>query len=100
MRLCGVSQGLIGALLLGAALANGYASRGAQPYSGTHPKRVLVQHLHLLGPRGNVQARPLSPSEHALLLADCCHGFPIETLPLHGQNSVLHAESDVCSVFW
>lgn len=49
----------MGALLLGAAVASGFASRAAQPYSGAHPKRVLVQHLHLLGPWGNVQARGL-----------------------------------------
>ena len=56
------AQALLGALLLCGAVAAGYASLAEQPYSERHPKRVLVQHLHVLGPRGGVQARlqPLS----------------------------------------
>jgi hypothetical protein len=54
----GLAQALIGALLLGGAVAAGYASLKEQPYSERHPKRILVQHLHLLGAHGNLQVAP------------------------------------------
>ena len=50
-----LAQALIGALLLGSAVASDWASRAEVPYSDAFPKRVLVQHLHVLGPDGGVQ---------------------------------------------
>ena len=87
----GAVQGLMGGLLLGAALANGYASQAAQPYSSTHPKRVLVQHLHLLGPRGDVQARAAAPycmpcCRHRIVAGAACRPASSESQDLHAQQ--------------
>ena len=62
MQLPLLEQALIGALLLGSAVASGWASRAEVPYSNAFPKRLLVQHLHVLAPDGRVQAL----SVHAL----------------------------------
>ena len=45
----------MGALLLGSAVAAGWASCAEVPYSDAFPKRILVQHLHTLGANGRVQ---------------------------------------------
>jgi hypothetical protein len=61
-----LAQALIGALLLGSALAAGWASRADVPYSDAFPKRVLVQHLHVLRPDGRVQVAPALPRLHGI----------------------------------
>lgn len=52
-------QRVILALLLVSAAAAAYASMAEHPYSDHFPKRIFLQHLHLLGPDGKVQVAPV-----------------------------------------
>jgi hypothetical protein len=46
---------ILGLLLVSAAAA-AYASSAEHAYSDAFPKRIMLQHLHLLGPDGAIQA--------------------------------------------
>ena len=52
------AQRVILGLLLTSAAAAVYASSADHPYSDAFPKRIMLQHLHLLAPDGSVQASP------------------------------------------
>ena len=50
-------------LLLVSAAAAAYASSAEHAYSDAFPKRIMLQHLHLLGPDGVIQARAAISSD-------------------------------------
>ena len=57
---CACAQRVILGLILVSVAAAAYSSRAEHAYSDAYPKRIMLQHLHLLGPNGTVQASAAS----------------------------------------
>ncbi len=55
------AQRLVLGLLLVSVVAAAIGSRAQHPYSDHFPKRIMLQHLHLLGPDGQLQASAAYP---------------------------------------
>ncbi len=55
------AQRLVLGLLLVSVAAAALASRAQHPYSDHFPKRIMLQHLHLLDPDGQLQASVACP---------------------------------------